>query len=107
VNQDEQRPVAPKPEQKPEPESQGSEVARLLGIIDTEYKSAWQGFYGLAQGTAQHDFITKRMEGIEAAREQLVTLMGDEDTANTMVIDQLNKAAQQEPEESKGKGDDS
>ena len=94
MNQDEQRPVEPKPEPKLEPENQGSEVARLLGIIDTEYRSARQGFYGLAQGTAQHDFITKRMEGIEAAREQLVTLIGDEDTANTMVVDQLNKAAQ-------------
>ena len=46
------------------------------------------------------------MEGIEAAREQLVTLMGDEDEANTMVVDQLNKTAQQEPEEPKGKSDD-
>jgi hypothetical protein len=41
-----------------------SEVARLLAEIDTERESARQGLQGLAQGTAQHAFMTKRLENI-------------------------------------------
>jgi hypothetical protein len=82
-----------------EPESTGSDVARLLRQIDAEYQAAQWGLSGLAQGTAQHEFITKRMERIEDAREQLVQLVG-EDQATELVVKQLVKT--EKPKEDKG-----
>jgi len=95
------------PEHEPEPEEQGSAVARLLEIIDLEYRAAQQGLYGLAAGTSQHDFITRRMEGIEHMRERIIDLIGDEDKANRMVIDQLSKSDEAlEPKKTEGDNDD-
>jgi hypothetical protein len=48
---------------------------------------------GLALGTAQHRFITARLEGIENARQELVELVGDEQEATRLVIEQMNKSA--------------
>jgi len=39
-----------------------SEVARLMRQISEANEAAYQALYGLAQGTAQHAFITARME---------------------------------------------
>jgi hypothetical protein len=39
-----------------------SEVARLRQRIRMEYEAAVRGLCGLTQGTAQHAFITRRME---------------------------------------------
>jgi len=41
-----------------------SEVARIRALIDTEYQASHLALYGLAQGAAQHEIITKRMERI-------------------------------------------
>ena len=41
-----------------------SEVARLLGQIQTEYQSAVLGLAGLSQGTCQHKIITAKTERI-------------------------------------------
>jgi hypothetical protein len=91
---------------EPEPEELGSAVKRLLEIIDLEYRAAQQGLYGLAAGTSQHDFITKRMEGIEHMRERVIDLVGDEDEANRMVMEQLEKSDKAlEPKKPEGETD--
>lgn len=64
---------------------QGSDLAKLLRQFDDEYKAAQQGLEGLALGTALHEFITKRMEGMEAAREQIEELVGPEEAARLIV----------------------
>jgi len=61
-----------------DPDTQQSEVARLLAQINSEYESARQGLSGLAQGIGQHRFITKRMEQIAELHTQLRNLVGDE-----------------------------
>ncbi|MEO8955817.1 MAG: hypothetical protein ABI396_13970 [Ktedonobacteraceae bacterium] len=54
-----------------------SEVARLLHQIDLEYQAAQRGLTGLSAGTAQHAFITARMENIGAYHEQLANYVGE------------------------------
>lgn len=55
-----------------------SEVAQLLAQIDAAHHAAMQGLYGLAQGTARHDFITAKMEQMQRASEQLIETLGVE-----------------------------
>jgi len=55
-----------------------SEVARLLAEIELSYQAAKRGLSGLADGTAKHEFITKRMERIEEGRVALVGIVGSE-----------------------------
>ena len=74
------------------PESNESDVRRLLQRIDLEYQAAQLGLSGLAQGVSMHTFISKRMEGIEDARQELVGLVGSEDEATRLVVDQLNQS---------------
>lgn len=75
------------------PQRNESDVQRLLRTIDCEYRAAALGLSGLALGTAQHSFITARMENIEHAREQLVEIVGDPDEATRLVVEQMNQAA--------------
>ena len=56
-----------------------SEVARLKEQIRREYDAAQQALSGLAVGTAQHSFITARMENVHRAHEQLAALVGPEE----------------------------
>ncbi len=58
-------------------DEQGSEVARLLGQITAEYESARLAMTGPARGTAQHHFITARMERIGGLHQELQSLAGD------------------------------
>ncbi len=53
-----------------------SQVARLLHRIDMEYQAAQWGLTGLAEGTAKHAYITRRLENIGAYQEQLAQLVG-------------------------------
>ena len=53
-----------------------SEVRRLLAQIDTERTAAYQGLHGLAKGSAQHSFITAKMENMQRASEQLIEELG-------------------------------
>ena len=53
-----------------------SEVARLRRQIAAEYQAATRGLTGLAI-TAQHAFITARMENLERCRQQLNVLVGE------------------------------
>lgn len=73
------------------PQENQSEVARLLRQIKDEYEAAQRGLTGLALGTSQHDFITKRMEGIEEARVQLTQIVG-KDEAMRLVVRQMESS---------------
>lgn len=55
-----------------------SEITQLRQHIEQETQAARQGLSGLAAGTARHDFITKRMERIHQASEQLIAHLGRE-----------------------------
>jgi hypothetical protein len=56
-----------------------SEVARLRRQIDEEYQAACRGLHGLAEGSARHEFINKKMQNIQAAHELLAGLIGKEE----------------------------
>jgi hypothetical protein len=61
-----------------------SEVARLLQQIELEYEAASRGLNGLAQGTSQHAFITKKMENMSLMRDELATHVGELDATRLM-----------------------
>ena len=67
-----------------------SEIRRLMDEIDSQYQSAWNGLSGLNLGTAQHEFITARMERIGAAAEELKLLVGESEAAR-IVVEQMSK----------------
>jgi hypothetical protein len=56
----------------------GSEIARIREEIANNYLAAKWGLEGLRYGTAQHPFITSRMERLEEHRQQLNALVGEE-----------------------------
>jgi hypothetical protein len=55
-----------------------SEVARLRQRILLEYEAARRGLTGTAQGTAQHTFITKRLENMSDYHQTLKQLVGEQ-----------------------------
>jgi hypothetical protein len=55
-----------------------SEVARLRRQIETELEAMQRGLYGLALGTARHEFIRKRMERLGRCQRQLALQVGEE-----------------------------
>jgi hypothetical protein len=69
-------------------EEHGSEVARLLSKITAEYEAAQRGFTGIAYGSAQHDFISARMEHMGQLHGELQTIVGD--SAMSLIVDALN-----------------
>ena len=54
-----------------------SEVAQLLGQIETEYIAAMRGISGLAV-MAKHEAITARMENLGRLHEDLRAIVGDD-----------------------------
>ncbi|GCE32102.1 hypothetical protein KDA_75860 [Dictyobacter alpinus] len=70
---------------------QRSEVARLLNQITQEYEAAQRGLSGLNQGTAQHEFITARMEHMSELHSQLGEIVGA-DAATAMVAQTLDQS---------------
>jgi hypothetical protein len=58
--------------------SQQSEIAQLKQQIAAEYETAKQGLTGLAQGTAQHAFIQRKMEKMHSYQKSLIDLVGME-----------------------------
>ena len=72
----------------PGADEQGSEVARLLEQITAEYEAAQRGLTGLACGTSQHEFITRRMEHMDQLHGELQSIVGD--IAIAMIAEQLN-----------------
>lgn len=73
-----------------------SEVARLRQRIRTEYEAAVRGLCGLTQGTAQHAFITRRMEHISICHETLKGLVGEQE-AGKIVVEALEQASSEQP----------
>jgi len=68
-----------------------SEVARLMQQINEANEAAYQALYGLAQGTAQHAFITAKMEHIGECHEALKALVGEHE-ANMLLAETLEQA---------------
>lgn len=64
--------------------SDQSEVANLMQRIEAEYVAGKQGLEGLAEGTAKHEVITKRLENIATHHAALLALVGDETTNQLM-----------------------
>lgn len=60
--------------------TQGSEVAHILAQIQAEYEAGQRGLCGLAYGTAQHAFITARMERMGELHSELQKLVGERAT---------------------------
>jgi hypothetical protein len=56
-----------------------SEVARLMNQIAAEYQAAQAVMSGLAMGTAQHAFITARLENMRKCQEELNTIVGEQE----------------------------
>ncbi len=71
-------------------ERNGSEVASLLSRITAEYEAAQRGLSGIAYGTAQHEFISARMESMGRLHSELQTIVGD--TAMALIVDALENA---------------
>ena len=65
-----------------------SEVAHLMARIDAAYEASLQGLQGLAQGTAQHEIINRRMAALEKvateAKIDIETIIFLADTAEQM-----------------------
>jgi hypothetical protein len=55
-----------------------SEIARLREQIAREHEAACWALTGLAVGTAQHWFITRRMEHIGVHQQRLSELIGEQ-----------------------------
>jgi hypothetical protein len=67
-------------------EMQGSsEIARLREQIAQEYEAAKQVMSGTVYGTANHQFITARMERIGTCHEALKHLVGEREATRMMV----------------------
>ena len=62
-----------------------SEVARLKSQIESEIQAARWALYGQALGTAQHQFITRRMERMGMLHEELTELVGEEEGVRLLV----------------------
>ena len=74
-----------------------SEVARLRQQIAQEYEAATRGLTGLAQGTAQHSFITTRMERIADHHQALIPLVGVQEA--TRMVSELTCDPEKQPHE--------
>lgn len=71
-------------------ERHGSEVAGLLSRITAEYEAAQRGLSGLSYGTAQHEFISARMESMGRLHSELQNIVGD--SAMALIVDALENA---------------
>jgi HAMP domain-containing protein len=61
-----------------------SEVAYIRAQIQAEQESAHRALHSLAYGTAQHPFITARMERIGALHGALKEIVGEEQAAQIL-----------------------
>ena len=61
-----------------------SEVARVLEQIELEFQAAQRGLYGLAFGTAKHEFITSKMEQMGKLHEKLQTMVGEKEAVKLL-----------------------
>jgi hypothetical protein len=75
-----------------------SEVARLRERIECEQKAATWALTGPAIGTAQHWFISRRMERIGGYQEQLALLIGEQ-ASLALIIEILENSPAQKREQ--------
>ncbi len=73
----------------------GSEVERLRKHIRLEYEAAQRGLSGTAQGTAQHAFITKRLENMAEHHRALKQLVGEQG-AREILMEVLEQSGENE-----------
>jgi hypothetical protein len=71
-----------------------SEVARLRAQIEREYQAAYNGLYGLAAGSARHEFIQRRMANAQQYGEQLIAQLGKE-AAMPLIVEAMERASRQ------------
>lgn len=77
-----------------DPEQPGSRVAACLAAIEREYRAGRSGLSGLAE-VSKHQFITARMEGMQAGLDELVKVVG-EDEANHLMAERLDQVPEVE-----------
>ena len=83
------------------PAESGSELARLMRRIDLEVEAGKQALYGLAEGTARHEVINKRMDTIGGLHEKLEALIGE--AAMPIIIEKLDQLNQVLPSQTSPK----
>jgi hypothetical protein len=66
-----------------------SEVAQLKAQIMAEYEAGKRGLIGLAEGTAQHQFITSKMENMCKYLQRLIELAGPEKARAILLEEEL------------------
>lgn len=74
-----------------EPQSAGSEVARLRAQIDTEFEAMQRGLHGVAAGTAKHQFIRASMERAGKLTDELAGYVGEQE-ANSINCQSYQRA---------------
>lgn len=62
-----------------------SDVARVKAQIEAEIQAAQWALSGASLGTAQHQFITRRMERMGILHEELKELVGEEEGVRLLV----------------------
>jgi len=68
-----------------------SMISALRKEIAEEYAAAAWGLYGIADGTAKHSFITKRLEKIGDCHAALREIVG-EDLAGHLMVDTMESS---------------
>jgi ribosome assembly protein YihI (activator of Der GTPase) len=71
------------------PQSDKSEIGRLMALIDAEYYSAKQALYSVNLGTAKHSFINARINRIGQLSDELGLLIG-KDEALSIIVEQMD-----------------
>ena len=66
-------------------ENNQSEVARIKAQIAAEQESAQRAMRSFAYGSAQHRFITKRMERIGGLHDALKEIVGKDEADKTLI----------------------
>ncbi len=61
-----------------------SEVARLRSQIEKELEAMQNGLYGLALGSARHEFIRRRMDCLGGYQQRLAGQLGEEQAMQLM-----------------------
>ena len=81
-----------------QPSEMVSEVARLRAQIAREHEAASWALTGLALGTAQHWFITRRMERIGEHQQRLSALIGEQASIELVAAVMESSPTQRSPE---------
>ena len=77
----------------------GSEIAQMKAEFDLHNMAAYRALHGFAQGTAQHEIITARMERMGEIHEKLKGMIGEQKAIEFMVEVMSDKQKDELPEE--------